>query len=330
MTVLDFTRGLGRREFIAFGLGAFVVASVPLAARGRGRLVRRSVPVMGPIAELAVVSDDARHAHAALDAAVDELLGVERMMTRFTSSSDIGRANAAAARDGVAVSPETAQVVAEALRWAESTDGAYDPAIGGAVALWDVTHRHAPPAEDAVRRLAGRGLHRAVDVGTLRGAPALRYHDADVHLDLGAIAKGYGVDRAAAALRARNVRGALVNVGGDLYAIGSSPEGDAWRVGVQDPADQRALIATLDVSDAAVATSGTYRQFFRYRGMRFHHLLDPVTAKPRITGTRSLTIQADCCMHADVAATALYGMPAGDAARILARRAPGARIVHTV
>lgn len=329
MSLLDSPRGPGRREFIAFGLGAFVVASVPLAARRRGQLVRRSVPLMGTIAELAVVSDDPRHAHAALDAAVAELLGVAHMMTRFTSSSDIGRANAGAAREGVPVSPRTARVVAEALRWAESTDGAYDPAIGGAVALWDVANRHAPPSEDAVRRLARRGLYRAVDVGTLRGAPALRYHDADVRIDLGAIAKGYGVDRAVDALRAWGIRHALVNVGGDLYALGNSPEGEAWRVGIQDPTDERSVMATVQVSDAAVATSGTYRQFFRHRGIRFHHLLDPMTAKPRVTGTQSLTVQADCCMHADVAATALYGIPAADAARILARRGSGGAVVHS-
>ena len=330
MSMFHSARDLGRREFIAFGLGAFVVASVPIAARRQGRLVRRTVPLMGTVAELAVVSNDPRHAHAALDAAVAELLGVERMMTRFTATSDIGRANAGATRDGVFVSQATAKVVEEALRWSEWTDGAYDPAIGGAVALWDVAHRHEPPPESEVRRLARRGLYRAVDVGTLRGDAVLRYHDADVRIDLGSIAKGYGVDRAVDALRAHGVRSALVNVGGDLYALGSSPDGDAWRIGIQDPADQRSLVTTLDVSDAAVATSGTYQQFFRYRGTRFHHLLDPMTAKPRITGTQSLTVQADCCMHADVAATALYGMPTLDAARIVARHASGGRIVHTV
>ena len=323
------SRGPDRRQFIALGLGAFVVASLPLAARRRERLVRRTMPVMGTIAELAVVSDDPRYAHAAMDAAIAELLRVERTMTRFTDRSDVGRANVGAARDAVRVAPETALVVAEALAWADATDGAYDPAIGGAVALWDVAHRREPPAEDAVRRLARRGLHRAVDVGTLRGAPALRFHDADVRLDLGAIAKGYGVDRAAEVLRRWGVRGALVDVGGDLYALGTAPSGDPWRVGIRDPGDPAALLGTVDVADAAVATSGTYAQFFRYRGRRYHHLLDPETAAPRQTAVRSLTVRADRCLHADVAATALFGLAPADAARVLAARAPGAAVVRT-
>ena len=328
MSALDSTGGIGRREFIAFGLGAFVVASLPLAARRRERLVRRTMPVMGTIAELAVVSADPRHAHAAMDSAMAELGRVERTMTRFTDTSDVGRANAGAARDAVRVTPETALVVGEALAWAEATDGAYDPAIGGAVALWDVTHRNEPPPEDAVHRLARRGLHRAVDVGTLRGEPVLRYHDADVRIDLGAIAKGYGVDRAVDALRRWGVRGALVDVGGDLYALGTAPSGDPWRVGIRDPDDAAGLLGTVEVADAALATSGTYVQFFRYRGRRYHHLLDPATAAPRDTGVRSLTVRADSCMRADVAATALYGVTAAAAARVLARRAPGGAVVR--
>lgn len=330
MSTTSERQGASRREFVAFGLGAFAVAALPIIDRRRGRVVRRTMPVMGTIAEFAVVHRDERAAHAAIDAAMSELLRVERTMTRFTTTSDIGLANVRAAVGPVTVGAETALVVAEALRWADATDGAYDPAIGGAIALWDVTHRHEPPPTDRVRHLAGRGLHRAIEVDTHRGAPILRYHVEDARLDLGSIAKGYGVDRAIDALRDRGITSALVDVGGDLYALGHSPDGGSWRVGIQDPNDDRALIGTVDVADAAVATSGTYRQYFRYRGRRYHHLLDPVTAAPRATPVESLTIQADRCMHADVAATALYGMDVERATRVLARCAPGGSIVRSV
>ena len=323
-------RGPSRREFVAFGLGAFAVAALPLVERRRGRVVRRTMPVMGTIATFAVVHRDERRAHAAIDAAMDELRRVERIMTRFTTTSEIGLANLGAARGPVTVGGETALVVREALRWADATEGAYDPAIGGAVVLWDVTHRHEPPPSDRVAALAGRAMHRAVEVDAYRGSPILRYHDGDAQLDLGAIAKGYGVDCATDALRKHGVESAIVEAGGDLYALGTEPGGDAWRIGIQDPNDDRALIGTVDVADAAVATSGTYRQYFRYRGRRYHHLLDPTTAAPRATDVQSLTIRADSCMHADVAATALYGMSAETAARVLARCAPGGSIVRRV
>lgn len=318
-------RGPSRRQFILLGAGAFAVAALPVAVRRRDRLVRRTLPVMGTVAELAVVHRDEAYAQRAIDAAMAELARVERTMTRFDAASDVGRANRRAAREGVPVSGETAGVVREALAWADATDGAFDPAIGSVVGLWDVTHRHEPPAAERTARLAGRRLWRRVDVS----AEGLRFGDADVQLDLGGIAKGHGVDRAAAVLRDWGVTQALVNVGGDLYAIGTAPDGDPWQVGVQDPADGRALAATIGVADAAVATSGTYQQFFRHRGQRYHHLMDPATAAPRATTVQSLTIRAARCIDADAAATACYGMPLAQARAVLARRAPGAEILHS-
>lgn len=333
MTSLE--RGMDRRQFVTLGVRAFVIASLPLALGRRRRsrdasVVRGTFPVMGTIADLAVAHPDARRAQAAIAAAMAEVHWVERTMTRFTTVSDIGRANLGAARDGVRVSPETALVVTEALRWADSSGGAYDPAVGETVALWDVTHRHEPPPEARLAPLAGRQLHRAVEVGNWGGTPVLRYRDADVQLDLGAIAKGYAVDRAAERLRRMGIAHAVIDVGGDLYALGTAPDGDAWRIGVQDPNDSRRMAATIDVANAAIATSGTYVQFFRYRGVRYHHLMDPAAAAPRHTPVQSLTVRADSCMHADVAATACYGMPAVHAARVLAERAPGAQVVMAI
>lgn len=322
-------RGPDRRQFIAMGAGAFVVATMPVVARRRDRLVRRALPLMGTIAELAVVHRDERYAQRAMDAALAELQRIERTMTRFDPASEIGRANRLARRDGVAVGAETAHVVREALAWAAATAGAFDPAIGGLVGLWDVQHRHEPPPAERAARLAGRQLHRHVDVGRGADGDLLRFEDADVQLDLGGIAKGYGVDRAAATLRDWGVDHALVNVGGDLYAIGTAHDGEPWQVGIQDPADERGIIGTVAVADGAIATSGTYQQYFRYRGHRYHHLLDPSTGAPRATPQQSLTIRAASCMQADAAATALYGMARDDARRVLATRAPGADIVGT-
>lgn len=319
-----------RRQFIGFGAGAFVIASLPVAARRRReRLVRRTIPVMGTFAELAVLHRDPRLAGVAIDAAATELRRIEVIMTRFSRTSDIGRANNGAARAPVAVSGETALVVDEALAWAHATDGTFDPAIGGAVALWDVANRSAPPEDARIHAYAGRELYRHVRVEQERHSSLVSFDDPAVQLDLGGIAKGYAVDRAADVLRRWGVASALVNVGGDLYAIGKAPDGEAWRVGIQDPADDRRTIASLEIADAAVATSGSYRQYFRHRGRRYHHLLDPVTGAPSGTPTQSLTVRAARCIDADAAATALYAVEPDRARGILARRAPDAHVVHT-
>jgi len=316
-----------RREFLVLGVGLFAALSLPAALRRRPLLVRRTLPLMGTIAELQVAHRDEQAAEAALDAAFAELFLVERTMSRFRPESDLGRANRLAAREGVRVTPATALVVAAALRWAAATDGRFDPALGSASELWDVLNRHEPPSEPAIRRLARRGFWRHVDLDRFGGAPALRYADPELHLDLGAIAKGYAIDRAAAALRRLGIRNAIVTVGGDLYALGGSPSGGAWQIGIRSPHDRNGLAATLSVCDRAVATSGDYERFFTWRGVRYHHLLDPVTAAPRRCPIHSNTVLADCCMDADAASTATFGLPRAEALRIARRLAPGADVI---
>lgn len=318
---------LSRRDFLGFSIGAFVVASVPLARRQPVGVIRRSVPVMGTIAQFAVVHRDPAYAHAAIDAAVAELQWVERTMTRFTDTSDIGRANLFAARDTVTIDAETARAVEEGLRWARAMDGRYDPAAGAIVKLWDVKNRHEPPPLDRIAELRGRHFYSSVEVGVFRGAPALRFHGFGAQLDLGSVAKGLGVDRAADALRRWGIDKAIVVAGGDIYALGSAPDGEPWKIGIQSPDDERAIAGTLLLEDRAVATSGTYRQFFRHRGHRYHHIMDPATAAPLETPMRSLTIVADSVMQADAATTALFGLDEWDIRRELGRNLPGARLV---
>jgi thiamine biosynthesis lipoprotein len=314
-----------RREVVALGVGAFVVAAVPFTRWRRAGLVRRTIPVMGTIAEVAVVHRDPHYAHGAIDAAFEELRLVDRLMSRFSATSEIGRANAGAWRDGVAVSEPTAAVLYESLRWAELSDGAFDPCLGRAVELWDVAHRTAPPAESSVRRLAGRRLYRALDVD----GGVVRFTDPDVAVDLGGIGKGYAVDRAVATLRAWGIRQGLVNAGGDLYALGTSDDGDAWKVGIRSPSDPDRLAGEIGVSDAAVATSGDYLRHFMYRGRNYHHLMNPATGAPRLTGEHSVTIKAASCMAADAGATAVFGMDEPRAS-VLLRRAADAELVKAV
>jgi thiamine biosynthesis lipoprotein len=325
---------LGRREFVGLAVGAFVVAAVPFARRRPAGVVRRTVPVMGTVAQFAVVHRDPLRAHSGVDAAVAELRWVERTMTRFTDVSDIGRANRLASRDAVAVTAETAHVTAEGLRWAAALDGRYDPAAGAVVGLWDVKNRHEPPPADRVAELAGRRFHRGVEVGTRGGTrggtPVLRYHDEGARLDLGSVAKGYGVDRAVAALRRHGVENAVVVAGGDLYALGTAPDGEPWTIGIQSPTDEGAVVGALRLADRAVATSGTYRQFFRHGGRTYHHIMDPATAAPRATAMRSLTVVADSVMQADAATTALFGMGEAEIVRELARSLPGAQLARVI
>lgn len=317
-----------RRDFLAMAAGAFVVAAVPLARRGRPLAARRSVPAMGTTAEMVVLHRDPAYAQRALDAAARELLRIEGLMTRFRPGSDVGRANRFAMREPVPVSAETAHVLRAALRWAQATDGGFDPCLARVADLWDVKHRHAPPEAAPLRRLAGRRLYRALEVEETEAGPRVRCSDGDARLDLGGIAAGYGVDRAVATLRAWGIENGFVNVGGDIYALGVSEDGDPWEVGVRSPYDPAALAGTVRLSDQAIATSGDYEQYFDHGGRRYHHILDPRTAEPRLSPTHGVTVMGPECLAVDAATTACFGMERADAAALLARVAPPAALVH--
>jgi len=327
---------VSRRQFVALGAGVLLVAAAPAALLRRSprKVWRRTIPVMGTLAEVAVVDADRERAEAAIDAAFAELRRVDLTMSRFSRISDVGRVNASAVGSAVPVSAETARVVAEGIRWAGASGDRFDPGLARALALWDVDRRRTPPPADTVAAFAGQGLYREIEVderGTSgagapgSGAVIIRRHP-EVGVDLGGIAKGHAVDLAAAALRRHGVRDGMVNAGGDLYALGLSPEGEPWRVGIRSPEDPTRLVGEIDVTDRAVATSGDYEQYFDYGGRRYGHILDPGTGEPWRTSFHSVTVVAGRCMTADAGATAVFGAPADEARRILRRAAPGARL----
>jgi len=297
-----------RREFLTLGVGLLFVATVPiLGRRSRAELVRRSAPCMGTTAEIVVAHRDRAQARIAIDAALRELQWVERTMTRFRPDSDVGRANAFAAESAVEVSLATGRVLERSLYWADQTGGRFDPCLGRVTSLWDVGLRTTPLDAAAYQRFRGAELHRHLEVVDASDCARVSFRSADVSLDLGGIAKGFGVDRAVAVLREYGVRDALVGVGGDLCAMGLRPGGDPWRIGVRSADDPKRLAVQLEASDLAVATSGDYEQYFEHAGRRYHHIMDPATAEPVVGPRHSMTIGAPDCMAADAVATALFG-----------------------
>jgi thiamine biosynthesis lipoprotein len=285
--------------------------------------------MMGTIAEIAIPTRDTRAAHHAIDAAIEELRAVERHLTRFRSDSDVGRANLARTGSAVPIDGQTAAALRDATYWAEVTGGAFDPCLARAILMWDVGARREPPRASTVRRFAGRELYRHLELEGRDGSWSVRLHHPDAGIDLGGIGKGIGVDRAVTRLRERGWKDALVNVGGDLFALGRSDDGDAWKIGVRSPADPRRLATTLEVADEAVATSGDYVQYFEHGGRRYHHLLDPQTGEPRSSSWRSVTVAAATCGAADAAATAVFAR-GPERSQLLAEWAPGARIDHII
>lgn len=242
---------------------------------------------------------------AAAQAAIQQALDtVVAQMSTWEETSDLSRYNRA--DQGWCVLPhECLTVIKHALLLAADTQGAFDPTIGPIVNAWGFgppPYASEPPATDVLQALQQRcGWDRVRIDDTTHSA----WQPGGVYLDLSAIAKGFGVDFAARALDQLGVANYLMEVGGELRARGTRPDGHPWRVAIEVPdgSDDHALAITL--SDRSIATSGDYRRYRDSDAGRYAHTIDPRTNRPVHNGVASVTVVHRDCMQADALATAL-------------------------
>ena len=265
---------------------------------------------MGTDYRLEVVScRPAAEVQRALDGAAAALQRVDRLMTTWEHPgwprSDVMRLQDAAGGDWVNIEAATLTVLQAARRLSALSDGAFDVTVGALSELWQVDAALRPRVP-APRLLAARlplVNWRALQLDAAGNRARLTQRG--MRLTLGGIAKGYAVDRAAAALRAAGLDTFLVQAGGDLLAAGR-PHGTPWRVGIRDPGagDGGRPLAVLPLTAGACSTAGDYERGFWFRGRRYHHILDPRTGMPTATW-RSVTVLAHSAMWADALGDAL-------------------------
>ncbi|WP_240674192.1 FAD:protein FMN transferase [Crenobacter cavernae] len=215
----------------------------------------------------------ARHAAGAVLADLDRL---HRELHPWQAGSELVRINAAlAAGNTVSIPPEIVELVSLSQDYARRSDDLFNPAIGALVKAWGFHADHyaplAPPAKTLAELVAARPsmAELSLDGTTLSSA------NPRVQLDFGGIAKGWALDRARDALKRAGVASALVNIGGNVLAIGKKPDGTKWKVGLMAPRGAGAM-AVLPLADGeAVGTSGDYQRYFELAGRRHCHLVDP-------------------------------------------------------
>jgi len=232
---------------------------------------------------------------------------VNRQMSTWRKDSEISRFNVETGTDWFPVSKETVAVVQEADRVSRLSGGAFDVTVGPLVNLWSFGPENRPrkiPDKDEIkarlRRVGFQRLSFRVD------PPALKKANANLSVDLSAIAKGFGVDRIADYLDGLNLTGYMVEIGGEVRCKGTKADGGAWKIGIQSPKNRKtAPIRVVALKDRAMATSGDYRNYFEQDGRRYSHTIDPRTGRPIAHRLVSVSVVADSCMTADALATTI-------------------------
>jgi len=243
---------------------------------------------------------------AALERAYDEISRLEALMTTWRADSEVSRINAAAGRHAVPVSVETFSVL-DKSRWiSDRSAGTFDITFASMGKLWRFEQDRVTAIPSAAAVAVGRAKidYRKVVLNAADRTVTLA--SADTRINLGGIAKGYAIDRAAAMLRQAGLDAFTAQAGGDLYVAGRKPGGKPWRVGVRDPRGKPgAFFAMLEVEDHAFSTAGDYERAFVRDGRRYHHIIDPRTGYPA-TASRSVTIWANDALTADAIDDAVF------------------------
>lgn len=313
------SRSLPRRQVLritaAVGAAALLGGGLLRAALERAGLhrVRQTRTQMGTLVTISAVHPDVEAARGMVAATFDEMERLEGLLSRHRAGTPIWRLN----ETGVVRAPprEVLEVVRSGLDYSTLSRGAFDITIAPLLNLYDSSFSQtgvAPSRDDVRRALALVGFQHIQ-----ASEREIAFEKPGMAVTLDGIAKGYIVDRAVDVLRQRGAERVLVNAGGDMASAGEPLEGDAWRIGLQDPRVADGSLGTLGLRGEAVATSGDYVQYLT-PDMSLHHIIDPRTGSSP-AHTSGVSVVAPSAMVADALSTATLVLGPGEGMELLDR-----------
>jgi FAD:protein FMN transferase len=235
-----------------------------------------------------------------------EIAWLEGLFSRFLPDSEISRINRSAGIQRERVSPETFELLSNALEFSRDFPGTFDVTIAPVVRLWHEARKTlAQPDETSLRRALALVNDRDLILDPQEMTAGLR--NVGQSIDLGGIAKGFAGDRILEVFKEFGVCSAYSNLGGNVVTLGAKPDGSPWRIGIQHPRQENRIIGSVSVVSQSVVTSGDYQRFYTdRRGIRRHHILDPRSGYPAEAGWISVSVVCERSLTADALSTLLF------------------------
>jgi FAD:protein FMN transferase len=280
----------------------------------RAKLWRATFAAMACQCELLIVVDDEATARAAAHSAIDEVRRIEHKYSRFRADSIVSQINQSAGQgDALVVDDETAQLLNFADQLFTASDGFFDITSGVLRRAWNFKVERLPDVNLLAETVALVGWDLVDWNGQRIALPAPH-----MEIDFGGFGKEYAADRAATRLAELGITNALVNLGGDVRALGNRSESAGagvdsapWQLGIRHPRADDATLASIPLANTALATSGDYERFIEVGGQRYCHILNPKTGWP-VQYWRSMSVISPVCVAAGALAT--IAMLKGDGA----------------
>ncbi len=271
--------------------------------------------VMGTFARIIAVAADSNTAKGCIEAAFAEITKIDELMSDYKNDSEISELNRDGFRRAVVVSKSTYEVLQRSIEFSKLSGGAFDITIGPLVDLWrSAAEANSVPTDAELSEACSKVGYELLYLDA--NETNVRFAVEGMRVDLGGIAKGYALDKAVEAMQKGMAIGGMVDIGGDIWCFGSPPTGQSrWRIGLQDSRETGENVGTgkvllvLELTDAAVATSGDYRRFVVIGGKKYSHILDTRTGYSR-DELASVTIISQNATEADALATAVSVMGA--------------------
>jgi thiamine biosynthesis lipoprotein len=276
------------------------------------QIFKKSCKLMGNRFELSVVAESGQWANEKIDAGIDEIKRIERLLTTFSDDSETNHVNNNAGIKPVAVSRETFELVKRSIVISKVTQGAFDITYGSIdKRLWNFDrHMTSLPDKATAKKMVRLINYRNISLDEENCTIFLR--ERGMRIGFGGIGKGYAAERAKLIMKQLGVTSGVVNASGDLNTWGLQPGGKKWTIGIANPDASNQVFSYLTISDLAVATSGNYEKFIMVDGKRYSHTINPRTGLP-VTGIKSVTIITTNAEIADAMATpvTIMGVYAG-------------------
>jgi thiamine biosynthesis lipoprotein len=304
-------------------LAALLIAArlLPLENRGNSTLrVQRSL--MGTIWNIELVPGrKVEQAQKAIDSTYKELERIEALMSEWQPKSAVSMINQYAGKKAVEVPVELRELIERSVRYSELSRGVFDITWRGMGHIWHFDDRFRVPAQSEIEK-----ARVMVDYSKMQIEGDRIFLGKGMSIGLGGIAKGYAIDRAAGVLRKAGFESFLIDGGGDVFVSGGKA-GKPWRLGIQDPRQERGtLIGTVPLSNGVLITSGDYERFRMVDGIRYHHIIDPRTGWPA-KSCQSVTILSTTAEKAVVLAKVLFILGPEEGLQIAQREGVEALII---
>ncbi len=273
------------------------------------KLVKQTRMIMGTFAEVSVYSDDEKIAGKAIEASLDEMERMDGVMSNYKDDSEVSLVNKSAAKAPVPCGKELLEALEYSRHYSELSDGAFDVTVSPVIAAWGFfTGKGRVPTDKELAKLLPAVSYRNIVINKANNPEkpgSIFFKNPQTKIDLGALGKGYAVDRALEIVRKYAVNNACINLGGNIYVLGAPAGKNAWKVGVQHPRNKGEILGYLELKDESTATSGDYERFFEIKGKRYSHIIDPRTGMP-VKDTVAVTIVAPTGTAVDALSTSVF------------------------